>query len=142
MAQAACGGHGQKTGTKTKEWSLKGEVLETVHGERAVNVELDDGRTCLFERKEGVQERHHQDILGGGGGGAPEPGGRDGFGGKGRRAVGGVDAGEKAEAKTDHEDGAKEESQAGQEEGDDGREGTVDDPKACPTTWRRSSGAG
>ena len=36
---------------KTKEWSLKGEVLEMVHGDRAVNVDLDDGRTRLFERK-------------------------------------------------------------------------------------------
>ena len=26
---------------KTKEWSLKGEVLEMVHGSRAVNVDLD-----------------------------------------------------------------------------------------------------
>ena len=51
MVQAACGGHGQKTGTKTKEWSLKGEVLEMVHSERAVNVELNNGRTRLFERK-------------------------------------------------------------------------------------------
>ena len=35
---------------KTKEWSLKGEVLETVHGNRSVNVDLDDGGTRLFER--------------------------------------------------------------------------------------------
>ena len=35
---------------KTKEWSLKGEVLETVHGDRAVNVDLDDGSTRLFAR--------------------------------------------------------------------------------------------
>ena len=29
--------------TKTKEVSLKGEVLEMVHGDRAVNVDLDEG---------------------------------------------------------------------------------------------------
>ena len=35
---------------QTKEWSLKGQVLEMVHGNRAVNVDLDDGRTRLFAR--------------------------------------------------------------------------------------------
>ena len=35
---------------KTTEWSLKGEVLEMVHGNRAVNVDLDCGRTRLFAR--------------------------------------------------------------------------------------------
>ena len=35
---------------KTNEWSLKGEVLELVHGERAVNMDLEDARTRLFER--------------------------------------------------------------------------------------------
>ena len=35
---------------QTKEWSLKGEVLEMVHRDRAVNVDLDDGRTRLFAR--------------------------------------------------------------------------------------------
>ena len=35
---------------KTKEWSLKGEVLEMVHGDRAVNVKLDEGVTRLFAR--------------------------------------------------------------------------------------------
>ena len=32
---------------KTKEWSLKGKVLETVHGNRSVNVDLDDGGTRM-----------------------------------------------------------------------------------------------
>ena len=36
--------------SQTKEWSLKGEVLEMVHGNRAVNVDLDDGRSRLFAR--------------------------------------------------------------------------------------------
>ena len=35
---------------KTKEWSLKGEVLEMVHGDRAVNVDLDEGEPRLFAR--------------------------------------------------------------------------------------------
>ena len=35
---------------QTKEWSLNGQVLETVHGNRAVNVDLDDGRTRLFAK--------------------------------------------------------------------------------------------
>ena len=35
---------------QTKEWSIKGEVLVMVHGIRAVNVDLDDGRTRLFGR--------------------------------------------------------------------------------------------
>ena len=35
---------------RTKEWSLKGEVLEMVTGDRAVNVELDKGVTRLFAR--------------------------------------------------------------------------------------------
>ena len=36
---------------KTKEWSLKGEVLEMVHGDRAVNVDLDEGEPRLFVRE-------------------------------------------------------------------------------------------
>ena len=36
---------------KTKEWSLKEEVLGMVHGDRSVNLDLEDGRTCLFERQ-------------------------------------------------------------------------------------------
>ena len=35
---------------KTKEWSLKGEVLELVHGQRSLNVGLEDGRSRLFTR--------------------------------------------------------------------------------------------
>ena len=35
---------------KTKEWSLKGQVLEMVHGNRAVNMELDEGEPRLFAR--------------------------------------------------------------------------------------------
>ena len=35
---------------KTKEWSMKGEVLELVHGQRSVNVGLMDGRSRLFTR--------------------------------------------------------------------------------------------
>ena len=35
---------------KTKVWSLKGKVLEMVHGDRAVNVELDEGNSRLFAR--------------------------------------------------------------------------------------------
>ena len=35
---------------KTKEWSLKGKVLEMVHGDRAVNVDLDEGEPRLFAR--------------------------------------------------------------------------------------------
>ena len=35
---------------QTKIWSLKGKVLEMVHGDRAVNVELYEGRTRLFAR--------------------------------------------------------------------------------------------
>ena len=34
----------------TKEWSLKGEVIELVHGKRSVNVALEDSRTRLFTR--------------------------------------------------------------------------------------------
>ena len=34
----------------TKEWSLKGEVLEMVHGDSAVNMDLDDGSSRLFAR--------------------------------------------------------------------------------------------
>ena len=37
---------------KTKELSLKGEVLEIIHDDRSVNMDLANGRTCLFERKE------------------------------------------------------------------------------------------
>ena len=43
---------------KTKEWSLKGEVLEMVHGNRSVNVDLNDGEGC---REEG----HYQGVPGG-----------------------------------------------------------------------------
>ena len=35
---------------KTKEWSLKGEVLEMVHGDRAVNMDLDEGEPRLLAR--------------------------------------------------------------------------------------------
>ena len=35
---------------KTKELSLKGEVLELVHRKILVNVVLEDGRSCLFPR--------------------------------------------------------------------------------------------
>ena len=35
---------------KTKEWSLKGKVMELVHGDRSVNVGLEDGRLRLIER--------------------------------------------------------------------------------------------
>ena len=35
---------------KTKEWSLKGQVLEMVHGDRAVNVDLEEGVRRLFAR--------------------------------------------------------------------------------------------
>ena len=35
---------------KTKEWSLKGKVMELVHGDRSVNVDLEDGRLRLIER--------------------------------------------------------------------------------------------
>ena len=34
----------------TREWSLKGEVLEMVHGNRSVNVDLHNGRTRRFAR--------------------------------------------------------------------------------------------
>ena len=35
---------------RTKEWSLKGQVLEMVHGDKAVNVDLDEGVPRLFAR--------------------------------------------------------------------------------------------
>ena len=35
---------------KTKEWSLKDEVLELVHGQRSLNVGLEDGKSRLFRR--------------------------------------------------------------------------------------------
>ena len=35
---------------KTKEWNLKGKVMELVHGDRSVNVDLEDGRLRLIER--------------------------------------------------------------------------------------------
>ena len=35
---------------KTKERSLKGKVLEKVHGDRSVNVDIEDGRLRLIER--------------------------------------------------------------------------------------------
>ena len=37
---------------KTKEWSMKGEVLELVHGKRAVNVALEDRGSRLYKRDE------------------------------------------------------------------------------------------
>ena len=40
---------------QTKEWSLKEEVLEMVHRNRAFNVDLDDGRTRLLAR-DGVRK--------------------------------------------------------------------------------------
>ena len=36
---------------KTKEWSLKGEGLELVYGQRSVDVGLKDGRSRLFTRE-------------------------------------------------------------------------------------------
>ena len=60
---------------KTKEWSLKGEVLEMVHENRSVNVDLDDGSTRLFERAavrndttktyQEVEEEEHRNQLAG-----------------------------------------------------------------------------
>ena len=35
---------------KTQEWSLNGEVLEMVHGSRAVHMDLDDGGSRVFAR--------------------------------------------------------------------------------------------
>ena len=37
---------------QTNEWSMKGKVLELVHGERSANVELEDGDTRLFMRSD------------------------------------------------------------------------------------------
>ena len=37
---------------KTKEWSMKGEVVEVVHGERAVFVVMDDRSSRLYKRED------------------------------------------------------------------------------------------
>ena len=37
---------------KTNEWILKGEVIEVVHGDRSVNVALEDSRSRLFMRED------------------------------------------------------------------------------------------
>ena len=49
---------------KTKVWNLKGTVLGMVHGDRAVNVDLDEGEPRLFAR-DAVRS-----VPGTGGGGA------------------------------------------------------------------------
>ena len=54
---------------ETKEWSLKGQVLEMVHRDRAVNVDLDEGVPRLF-CKGRHEEGHHQDVPRPGRGGA------------------------------------------------------------------------
>ena len=33
---------------KTNEWSLKGEIIEMVHGDRSLNEALEDSRSRLF----------------------------------------------------------------------------------------------
>ena len=47
---------------KTKEWSLMRELLEMVHGNRSVNVELEDGGTRLFLDFL-VAQKKHPDAL-------------------------------------------------------------------------------